>query len=111
VHRRAGEWVAPGETLVRIVRIDRLRAEGFIDAALAEVDLVGAEARLAITSAGGEKRVFAGVVVFVSPEIDPVNGQVKIWAEIENRSLALRPGLRGELTVSPSEAKPEGSLP
>jgi macrolide-specific efflux system membrane fusion protein len=40
-------------------------------------------------------------VVFVSPEVDPVNGQVRIWAEIDNKSLVLRPGLQGALLIEP----------
>ena len=47
---------------------------------------------------------FAGKLVFVNPEISPVNGQMRVWAEIENHDLKLRPGLRGSLTILP-EAK------
>ena len=32
IKRRKGEWVEPGETVIRILRIDSLRAEGFVDA-------------------------------------------------------------------------------
>ena len=34
----------------------------------------------------------SATIVFVSPEINAVNGQVLIWAEVDNQSLALRPG-------------------
>jgi hypothetical protein len=31
--------------------------------------------------------------------VNPVNGQVRVWAEIENRDLLLRPGLHGKLVI------------
>ena len=42
---------------------------------------------------------FHGHIVYVSPEVHPVNGQVRIWAEVDNPRLELRPGTRGLLTV------------
>jgi multidrug efflux pump subunit AcrA (membrane-fusion protein) len=42
---------------------------------------------------------FKGKVVFVSPEINPVNGQARVWAEIDNASGLLRPGLRPQMKI------------
>ena len=42
-----------------------------------------------------------GTSIFVDPEIDPVNQQVRIWAEIDNERMQLRPGMRGRLTIEP----------
>ena len=39
---------------------------------------------------------FAGRVVFVHPQIDPVNGYVRVWAEIDNRQGSLSPGMRAK---------------
>ena len=47
-------------------------------------------------AAGAER--FTGQVVFVHPEVDPVNGQIRVWAEIVNRDALLFPGDRGLLT-------------
>jgi multidrug efflux pump subunit AcrA (membrane-fusion protein) len=44
--------------------------------------------------------VFAGKIVFVSPEVDPITGQVRIWAEIDNRDGRLRPGQPAQMVVS-----------
>jgi len=38
-------------------------------------------------------------------EINPVNQQVRVWAEVENRQMLLRPGLRGNLTIHPEPAQ------
>ena len=40
-----------------------------------------------------------GKISFVSDEVDPVNQQVRVWAEIDNSRLELRPGDRGRLSI------------
>ncbi len=40
-----------------------------------------------------------GHIVFVDPEIDPGNAQIRIWVEIENPELRLRPGMRAWLDL------------
>jgi macrolide-specific efflux system membrane fusion protein len=108
VNRRAGEWVEPGESVLRMLRIDRLRAEGFVHADDATADLVGRPVLFTVESPGRPAVQCEGKVTFVSPEINPVNNQVKIWAEIDNPKLSLRPGLQGRLTITrPVEGKSE----
>jgi len=112
VNQRPGEWVEPGEAMFRIVRIDRLRVEGFLDAPLAVASLVGRPVVLSVVGARGAAAEFPGKIVFVSPEVDPVNGQVRLWAEVENRTGALRPGLHGTLLIDPPPADaPTPQLP
>jgi len=105
VNLHQGEWVQPGKTAVRVLRVDRLRVEGFVAAELLSGDLVGRRAALTVDLPGKAGAVFEGAVVFVSPEINPVNQQVRVWAEVENRQLLLRPGLRGTLTIHPDAAQ------
>jgi macrolide-specific efflux system membrane fusion protein len=100
LYRRQGEWVEPGEKVLRIIRLDRLRAEGFVDASVAGPDWLGQQAVVTVTDAKEGEQSYAGKIVFVSPEIDPVNGQVAVWAEVENRELSLRPGLRAKMTIA-----------
>jgi macrolide-specific efflux system membrane fusion protein len=33
-----------------------------------------------------------GEISFVSPEVDPINSQVRVWAEFDNPKLLVRPG-------------------
>ena len=101
VHRRRGEWVQPGETVARLVRMDRLRAEGFLAARHARLDLVGSKVKLVVAGSEGREQEFAGEIVFVSPEIDPLNSQVRVWAEVENTDLKLRPGMQATILVQP----------
>jgi RND family efflux transporter MFP subunit len=89
---RLGEWVEPGQKALRIVNIDRLKAEGFLPATAADAKLLGAPVRLTLDLAGEDAAAFEGKVSFVSPEVDPITGQVRVWAEIENGAGRLRPG-------------------
>ena len=35
----------------------------------------------------------------MSPEVDPVNNQVRVWAELENPDLRLKPGMSGTMVI------------
>jgi RND family efflux transporter MFP subunit len=96
--RHKGEWVEPGTPVVRIVRLNKLRAEGFAPATQLRLADAGRPVTLTVDVAG-KPAEFPGVLAYVSPEIDPVNGQVRFWAEIDNPQLLLRPGQNGTLTV------------
>jgi multidrug efflux pump subunit AcrA (membrane-fusion protein) len=100
VFRHAGEWVEPGTRVMRLVRLDRLRAEGFVKADLISGNLRGTPAEITVRRTGQRPMTFQGEVTFVSPEIDPVNGQVRVWAEVENPKFVLRPGMKAEMTIS-----------
>ncbi len=102
ISRRPSEWVTPGDKVLRILRLDRLRAEGFLEASQAGNELVGRPVTLYFDRPGKPQAEFRGKVVFVSPEVNPVNGQFLIWAEIDNRDLLLRPGLRATMHVGES---------
>jgi macrolide-specific efflux system membrane fusion protein len=99
IKRHRGEWVEPGVAVIRILRVDRLRAEGFLDARHASPTLAGRSVTLAVNLAGQTPSKFPGKLVFISPEVNPVNGQVRVWAEIENPQLLLKPGLQGSLII------------
>lgn len=101
VRGRAGEWVEPGAAVLRLVAIDALRAEGFVAADAIGGMKPGAAVQFTPTaSPGAESKPLVGVLRFVSPEIDPVNRQVRIWAEIDNRNHRARPGEMGTLRIN-----------
>lgn len=100
VEKRVGEWVEPGTSVLRIVRLDRLRIEGFVSAELSSQELNGRAARITVDLAGKPHETL-GVVVFVSPDVNSVSGQVRIYLEIENPKHLLRPGLRVQTSILP----------
>ena len=104
IHRRRGEWVEPGQTVIRIIRINRLRAEGLLDVRDVRDDLTGRRVTLSVVLPGGASVAFRGKIVFVSPEVSPVSGQVRIWAEIDNPKLTLRPGLNASMVIESDDA-------
>ena len=99
VKRRRGEWVTPGEDVVQILRLDRLRAEGFLNVRYLSDDMEDWRVELTVDLPGEPGVQLPGEIVFVSPEIDPVNSQVNIWVEIDNQDLRLRPGMRAKMTI------------
>ncbi len=110
VNRSRGEWVDAKDAVLRILRMDRLRAEGFLKAKDLRRDLQGCQITLTVDLPDGAGARFSGRITFVSPEIDPVNLQVRVWADVENVGLRLRPGMRARMSIESappdSTAKP-----
>ena len=101
IHRREGEWVHLGEKVIRLVRIDRLRVEAYVNLNSKLASLENAPVQLTVEFPDSETKTFSGEIVFINPEADPVNGQIRIWAEIENRDRLLRPGQRWRMKFLP----------
>jgi macrolide-specific efflux system membrane fusion protein len=102
VLRHAGEWVEPGDKVARIVRIDRLRAEGLVHVGSIGAVLQGSPAIVIATLPGQQDLRCSGEVVFVSPEVNPVNGLVRISVEFDNPQNQLKPGLRARIAIPPA---------
>ena len=97
--KQRGEWVEPGTPVVRMIRLNRLRAEAFVSAKSLPAKLLGRNVTLLVDLPGKPQSKFEGKLVFVDPEIDPINNQVRIWAEIDNNDLILRPGQSAALVI------------
>lgn len=113
--RSRGEWVEPGTPVARLVRLNRLKAEGFARESQLPRLQVGQPVTIEFvglapqrdpqpSSAAQPSPVSAplmatGVLTFISPEIDPVNRQVRIAVEMENPDLLWRPGQRCRLGI------------
>jgi len=101
LRRRKGEWVQPGDPVVRVVQVELLRVEAFVPVGQLTSDLSGCPAVLTVDLPGRGETAFAGTVTFVNPEVNPVSGQVAVWAEIANPERLLRPGSLGTLVIHP----------
>ncbi len=123
VHRDIGEWVKPGDTVLRIVRMDRMRIEGYL--AVSEVhpaEVADQPVLVRITTPMGAIPVgqnaadvtFTGQVVFVSPLIE-AGGRYLVRAEVENRQSngqwVLRPGLSADMVITRKRVGRLSSLP
>lgn len=110
VYKNKGEAVAQGEPILKVVGVDRLRVEGFLQVrdtwqvrrgqlVRFQLDVLGADLPV-------EQMVFQGKVVFVDQFLDPVTGEYRVWAEVNNRDHLLRPGMEGALTILPEQEGP-----
>ncbi len=109
INRQSGEWVEPGETLVRLVSSDRLWAEGVIAVADYRPTLKGSRASLQFNLSGDRTLDLSGEVVFVSPENDPHNGQIQVRVAFANPDQLIRPGMKPRVRISTLPAALDGS--
>jgi len=101
--RHTGEWVNAGDTVVRVVRMDRLRVEGFLsvkDFDPAEVDSkpVSVEVELA----RGRREQFQGRIVFVNPLVlsgDKYRVRAEVENRLENNHWLLQPGTAASMSI------------
>jgi len=101
LEKRLGEWVEPGSPLLKLVRTDRLRIEGFINAQVAIPELMGRSATVMVEREQARQSL-KGQVTFISPDANPVNSQVRIFLEVDNQTGDLRPGLRVQASIDPA---------
>ncbi len=95
VRGRVGEWVEVGAPVLRLVAVETLRSEGFLAVEEAASDLVGRDVVFRSESGATAN----GKLRFVSPEMDAVTRQVRVWAELENAKGEFRSGQQGSLEI------------
>ena len=99
-----GEWVAAGEPVVQVIRIDKLRVEGFLDSSEVGADeVIGRPVAVDVSLAGGKTARFTGQIVFISPLVQ-AGDKYRVRAEVENRteggSPVLRPGMTATMSIA-----------
>jgi macrolide-specific efflux system membrane fusion protein len=101
VYRHVGEWVGPGDPILRIVHLNRLRVEGFIHFDLVPPGKVTGQP-VTVQVAHSTRRL-EGTIGFVSPLIQ-ASGDYRVWCEIENikdenGQWVLLPGMDAEMSI------------
>ena len=96
-----GEWLNPGDPIVRIVQVKRLRVECQVDGQVyAAQQLLGRPVVFTVKLPPEREPVqFEGEVVFVHPELNAITKKGSVFAEVDNADLRLRPGMSGQLTI------------
>jgi multidrug efflux pump subunit AcrA (membrane-fusion protein) len=110
VRGRPGEWVQPGTVILRLIAVDALRAEGFAPATALSSLKVGAKVQFRLESESNAPPAEA-TLQYISPEVDPVTRQVRVWCRIDNADLRLRPGQQGQLRTEPAPERRTESPP
>jgi multidrug efflux pump subunit AcrA (membrane-fusion protein) len=103
--KHEGEWVQPGETIVKIVNMKRLRVEGFVLASQhARQQMTGAPVVVSVELPGGQVETAEGTIQFVSP-VTEASGEYRVWTEIVNREdgkhWVFSPGTVAKMEVKP----------
>jgi hypothetical protein len=98
IERRTGDWVDEGETVLRVIHLDRLRVEGFVPfSQLAKLrSLKSVTLTIHVSPTESIQRI--GEVTFIHPELDPVNQQIGFWVEFENSQRDVLPGMYLDLS-------------
>ena len=107
VYRHVGEWVAPGDPVLRIVDLEHLRVEGSIEAAkYTPEEIEGCKVSVEVQLPHRTKPdKFTGKIIFASPLVQV--GEYQVVAEVKNRTAdgtesspwVLRPGLNAKMTI------------
>lgn len=103
IRRHVGEWVQPGDAVIHVVRLDRLRIEGFVKAAEAmQGEVIGRTVEAEVELARGRKEVFTGRVTHAKSVLQ-AGGEYRVWAEVQNRQenghWLLRPGMEARMII------------
>ena len=104
VYRHVGDWVNPGDPIIHLVRMDRLRVDGLISAAeFAPEEVMGKPVEIIVRLTRGRTARLKSKISFASPIVE-ANGRYRISAEINNPRQGefwqLRPGLTAEMMIS-----------
>jgi membrane fusion protein (multidrug efflux system) len=92
-----GDYAAPGQPLLELVAMDRLKVKAPASAADVPYLRVGVPVVVRVEVFPGES--FHGEVVRLGAELDPDTRTLDVEAEIDNQDLRLRPGLFGRMEL------------
>ena len=105
VAKHQGEWMQPGDMLAHVLRTDKLRVEGYVDAARWDPeDVRDRPVTVEVALANDRREQFKGRIVFVSSLVES-GGDYRVFAEVENRQAAaskqwlLRAGQTARMTI------------
>jgi multidrug efflux pump subunit AcrA (membrane-fusion protein) len=104
LQRHEGEWVTPGDPVLRVIRVDRLWVEGYLSASeLSRAEVEGRPVTVAVELARGRRVSLGGKVVFANPTTD-AGGKFLIRAEVANQNTGghwlLNPGLNASMSIA-----------
>jgi len=101
VNLEESEWVESGTPVFRVLRLDRLRCEGFISVSQAAAVSVGQPVSISVRVTEKKLIKVDGTLAYISHEIDKFKKDVRVAAEFENVKLAIRQGMPAEMKILP----------
>jgi multidrug efflux pump subunit AcrA (membrane-fusion protein) len=107
VDKHVGDWVQLGESIMRIVRMDAVRVQGYLNVSdFSPREVEDQPVTIEVSETIGGKSVTRSVTAkldYVSPVIEP-GGDYRVWAKVKNpqvgeRDWLLRPGSNVTMTI------------
>ncbi len=102
-----GEWVQAGSPIATLVKLDKLRVEGDVDALAYSGQIVaGTPVRVVIYNEVNRDRAITidSKLGFVSSEVDSAD-RYRVWVEIDNQKSGdhwmIKPGMKAEIMLNP----------
>lgn len=95
-----GEWTQVGQTVIRVVRSDRVNVQALAASDAIDANFVGRPVTIStVMPVTGEKLELEGVISFINPEINPATSLLQLTAEVKNPNQQLRPGAKVTMTI------------
>lgn len=118
IFKKRGEWVQPGEPILHLVRMDKVKVKGFVllSSGASPDEVEGKPVEITVYSAGEKQHTVKGTIGFASRVIEGVSKtrQFRIWAEVDNpkvidpvtkkQTWAIQPGTMANMTIDLSGA-------
>lgn len=93
IYKRPGEWVRPGDSVVRVINLNQLHAEGFLSGNVRPKR--GQKVVIVSEASSEETQKAEGTIDFVSPERDLVSGEFRFLVRLSGAPFL--PGDRVEI--------------
>jgi macrolide-specific efflux system membrane fusion protein len=103
VFKNVGDWVTPGDPVMHLVRMDKLRVHGRVNGdEFTYRDLLNRQVTVEVTLAGGQTQSVNARIGFASPVIED-DGSFRVWADIDNpkdgNGWILGPGMHARIVL------------
>lgn len=109
VHLHKGEWVKPGDPVLHVIQLDRLKVEGEIELKQFSPHQVMGRPVTIEATLQDRKVQFVGKITFVRPMLDGLGSKFLVHAEVENREEngqpLLLPNLNVDMTIDTAGAR------
>lgn len=106
LNHRPGEWVQAGAPIVKIIRLDELRIDCFVDIdQLDPARLVGMPIKV-ISKRGVQETLFAGKISSYDPDVSSA-GKIRVHAIVQNQKIGNHWQLLPGMSVSMQMQKPQ----
>ncbi|MCA9073152.1 MAG: efflux RND transporter periplasmic adaptor subunit, partial [Planctomycetaceae bacterium] len=101
-----GEAVRQGDPILQIVSTDEVKVEGYVTVLDSLRLKAGDKVEVQLTLEGFvQKEPFEGVLTLVEPKVDPIRGEIRVAARVQNPDNVLKAGLTATMKIIPQKGE------